>query len=323
MPKQQPRWNLYWVASDGLEDCFVVAKNARSARSVEYQTNGFDYSEVQAARILTIPEKVVRSYQRSDRYQQNPWPWYVYGKRFFEGIGAEFRTAEGKEQMLLDETVYGVDDYMPGAMHRSYTVGMRAVDEFNNLPELGGEIHNYDDEDIWLEPEIHLVTMLGMCLIRCQQIEHYIAHSFLLGISKKQKAKYETLNDLRAGWSKMTLGKMLRCIQEAWEIDPILKEGLEFFVSCRNLLIHAIAMHERYDIRTRWGQLELLSFLNFFDAHSRIVKKAFRASFFASIEFGIQHWGLPEGTPRQTLSKKQKEEIGMFAAFFMPIDGAI
>jgi hypothetical protein len=323
MPNQPPRWNLYWVTSDGIEDCFVVAKNARSARSVEYQMNGFDFSEVEAVRILTIPEKVVRSYQRNDNYKQNPWPWYVYGKKFFEGIGAEFRTVEGKEQMLLDETVYGVEEFVPGAMYQSYNIGRRAVDEFNSLPDLVDEIHNYDDEDIWLEPEIHLVTMLGMCLIRCQQIEHYIARSFLLGISKKQKAKYETLNDLRAGWSKKTLGAMLRCIQEAWEIEPTVKEGLELFLEWRNLLVHGITMHERFNIRTRWGQLELLSFLNVFDLHSRIVKRAFRASFFASIEFGIQNWGVPEGMPKRILSKKQREEIGMFAVFFTPIEGAI
>jgi hypothetical protein len=27
-------WNLHWVTSDGFEDCFVAARNARSARSI-------------------------------------------------------------------------------------------------------------------------------------------------------------------------------------------------------------------------------------------------------------------------------------------------
>lgn len=183
-------WNLYWVSSDGFEDCFVIAKNARSARSIEYHMNGFDYSEVKATKILRIPETVVRSYQRRRKYKKSPWPWYAYGKRFFAGVGAEFRTIDGKEEMLLDDTVYHIDEYIPCSIHRQRTVGFRAVEEFNSIPELAGETHHYDDEDIWLEPEIHLVTALGMCLIRCQQIEHYIAHSFLLGISKKQKQKY-------------------------------------------------------------------------------------------------------------------------------------
>jgi len=52
------------------------------------------------------------------------------------------------------------------------------------------------------------------CLAACQQIEYYIASSFLLGISKKQKQKYKTLNDLREGWKRTTLGNMLKCIEE-------------------------------------------------------------------------------------------------------------
>lgn len=35
-------WNLYWVESDGIEDCFVVARNSRSACRVEIDENGFD-----------------------------------------------------------------------------------------------------------------------------------------------------------------------------------------------------------------------------------------------------------------------------------------
>lgn len=240
----------------------------------------------------------------------------MYGRKFFEGIGAEFRNIDGNEEMLLDEIVYDVEECVPCSMVRGRTVGMRAVREFNSIPELAEGIHNYDEEDIWNEPEIHLVTGLGMCLIRCQQIEDYISRSFLLGISEKQKAKYQTLNDLREGWRKKTLGNMLRCIEEAWEIEPTLKAGLELFLSSRNLLVHGITTHERYDIRTRWGQYELVSFLNFFDFHSRIVKRAFRASFHASIEFAIHQWGAPEGWPKRLFNKKQKEEMGIFFEFF-------
>ena len=32
------KWKLYRVASDGLEDCFVVAKNSRSAKKIEKET---------------------------------------------------------------------------------------------------------------------------------------------------------------------------------------------------------------------------------------------------------------------------------------------
>jgi hypothetical protein len=75
----------------------------------------------------------------------------------------------------------------------------------------------------------------------------------LLGISKKQKSKYHTINDLRAGWKKKTLGNMLMCIQEAWEIDPIVEANFKLFLENRNLLVHGITTHERFDIQSRWG----------------------------------------------------------------------
>jgi hypothetical protein len=321
--RQNKNWFLYWVASDGFEDCFVVAKNSRSAKRIEYDMNGFDPDEVSALKIMRIPEAAARAYQRSLKYKEHPWPWYVYGKKFFKSIGADFRSVDGREEMLLDDVVYQVDEYIPCSIQRQRSIGFRAIEEFNSLPDLAFEINRHEEEDLWHAPEIHIVTALGICLIRCQQIEDYIAKSFLLGISKKQKGKFNTINDLRDGWKKKTLGNMLQSMQEAWEIDPTIKANLELFLENRNLLVHGITTSERYDIRTRWGQYELLSFLNFFDVHSRIVKRAFRASYFASIMFAIHHWGVPEGSPKRLLTKKHRDEASIFFEFFKPRDGEI
>jgi hypothetical protein len=225
--------------------------------------------------------------------------------------------------MLLSDVVYAVEDYVPCDIHKQRSIGMRAVDELRCLPGLAEVINDYDDEDIWTGPVIHLVTALGMCLIRCQQVERYIANSFLLGISKKQKAKYNTINDLRAGWKKKTLGNMLQCIEEAWEIESTIKASLELFLESRNRLIHGVTTDERFDIQTEWGQRELWAFLYFFDIHSRMVKKAFRASYYASLDFGIQNWGLPKGLPKRIFNKKQKEELSLFFEFFSPKLGCI
>jgi len=105
MNESLKHWNLYWVVSDGFEDCFVVARNSRSACSVESQMNGFELTEVEATKIMRIPERVVRAYQKEKTYKEHPWPSYVYGKSFFEGLGAQFRTIDNREEMLLSDVV--------------------------------------------------------------------------------------------------------------------------------------------------------------------------------------------------------------------------
>jgi hypothetical protein len=313
-------WSLYWVESDGIEDCFVVARNSRSACAVEASENDFDLDYPTATKIMPIPKHVENSYQRQNRYKENPWPGYPHGRKFFEGLGAEFRKNEKREEMLLRDVVYAVEEYAPCGIFRRRSIGSTAIAEMKKFPAF---YQKYDDEDIWNGRVIHLITGLGMCLIRCQQIEHYIAPSFVLGASKKQQGKYETINDLRAGWKKKTFGSMLQSIEEAWEIHPLVKESFDLFLEHRNFLIHHIATSDQYDIRTNWGQDELVAFLTFFDAHSRMVKKAFRASFYASVDFGAKYLGVPEGTPKKLFNKKQREEIRLFAAYFTPKSDAI
>jgi hypothetical protein len=258
--------------------------------------NGFELEYAKATKIMRIPTHVENSYRRQARYKEKSWPGYVYGKKFFEGIGAEFRTNDRQEEMLLEDIVYAVDEWAPCGLYRLRSIGATAIAEMRKIPAF---VQKYDDEDTWNGRVIHLITGLGMCLVRCQQIEHYISQSFLLGISKKQKEKYETINDLRAGWKKKTFGNMLQSIEEAWEIHPLIKESFDLFLKHRNFLIHHIATSDQYDIRTNWGQDELVAFLTFFDTHSRMVKKAFRASFYPSIDFAVKHWGAPEGMPKK------------------------
>jgi len=318
MLKARSLWNLYWVESDGVEDCFVVARNSRSACSIEYQMNGFDFSEVKATKIMRVPTRVVNAYTRRPEYKERPWPWYVYGKKFFEGVGASFRTVERREEMLLGDIVYEVEDYAPCSIFKRRDIGFGALDELEAEVNL-----DYDDEDIWPGREIHIITAIGMCLVRCQQIEDYITNSFLLGISKQQKAQYETFDDLKKGWQRKTLGNMLRCIEEAWDIQPLVKANFELFLKNRNALIHGLTTREQFDIRTQWGQQELWGFLKFFDIQSRIVKKAFRASYYASMHFAVHHFGLPPGAPKRLFSRAQQKEMKMFFEFFTPKEDAI
>jgi hypothetical protein len=290
----------------------VVARNKRSACGVEIRENGFDPDEVRAERIISVPVAVERSYRKSSKYRK--WPWYVYGKTFFQKLGAQFRVIDDKHEMLLSDVVYLVEDFVPCSITRDRSIGRKAISELRSDPELRN--FEYRDEDIWDDASIHLITALGMCLATCQTIEHYIANSFFLGISKQQKQKYKTLSDLRRGWERKTLGNMVRSIEEAWEIEPILKANLELFVTNRNLLIHGITTNDRYDIRTHWGREELVAFLSFFDVHARVVKMAFRSSYYASVHIAITRWGRPKSLSNRSFGRKHEKEARLFYHFF-------
>lgn len=243
------------------------------------------------------------------------------GKKIFDKLGAQFREVYGKREMLLDDVVYTVDEFAPCGIKLERVIGRKAVAQMRADPDL--RIVDYMDEDIWSGPAIHLITALGMCLATCQLIEYYVANSFLLGISKQQKRKYKTIDDLRKGWKKKTFGNMLKSMQEAWEIEPALRVGLELFLANRNLLVHGITMDERFDIRTHWGREELVSFLTFFDIHARIVKRSFRSSYFASISFAMHQWGRPEGISPRMFGKRHEAEADLFFHFFTPKGDAI
>ncbi len=66
-----------------------------------------------------------------------------------------------------------------------------------------------------------------------------------------------------------------------------------------------------------------MTFLAFFDIHSRVVKTMFRAAFHASLDFAVETWGRPKQVPKDFLSKKHKEEAGLFFEVFTPKKGAI
>jgi hypothetical protein len=54
-----------------------------------------------------------------------------------------------------------------------------------------------------------------------------------------------------------------------------------------------------------------------------MVKKAFRASYYASIEFAIHQWGTPKNITKPILNNKQKKEADFFFQFFTPIESEI
>lgn len=300
-------WNLYWVESDGLEDCFVIARNSRSACRVERDMNGFELHEVKATRIISIPKSVENLYKKRSK-GKHPWPWYTYDRKLLKALGALFRDVDGIEEMLLEDVVY---QYSTVRITKMRSIGLKA------LSELKAELGEYCDYDTWKEAEYDLLKMMGICIVRCQRIERYIAHSFILGISKKQRSKYKTIDDFIEGWKKKTLGNMLNCIEEAYEIHPLLRANFQLFLKMRNTLIHDITVSDRYNYETSWGQKELIAFLSLFDVSSCSVERAFRSTFYASIDFASQYLVKDKDTPH-ILDADQIEATGIFIHLFSP-----
>ena len=297
-------WHLYWVHSDGLEDCFVVARNIRSAIKIERDMNGFDLDEVGAIHVCKIPEKTAKSELSKKSKDLKHWPWYGY-KSLLIRLGAEFREINGRTEYLIDGVVYSEGE--PPRI-----IGRKFIKEF-----LASEISTYfDDESTFTKSQETIYTLLGLCIARCQEIEHYISQSFIFIVNCKEKPKYKTINDMVAGWKKKTFGQLIKLIEESYTLEDQFKEALTLFLSWRNRLVHGLTVQPEYDISSIWGQDETMAFLTRFEFISRAVKIAFRSAYWASIEFAnIKLINEQQKTIR--LDKKQKEELSMFPYFFI------
>ncbi|MFZ4761344.1 MAG: hypothetical protein ACOYK8_00820 [Alphaproteobacteria bacterium] len=157
---RQEHWNLYWVESDGLEDCFIIAKNSQSACRIETQQNGFEIGFTKATKVMSIPEFTQIQYKKLDIYKQYGWPWYAFGKEFFENIGAEFRILGKQEEMLLEDVVYEIDAWEPLVTLSCYSVGSKGIKDFkrNNFTI---EQYLYEQNDVVDASRMPLMSMLG------------------------------------------------------------------------------------------------------------------------------------------------------------------
>lgn len=156
-------------------------------------------------------------------------------------------------------------------------------------------------------------------MARVQEIEHLIAHSFILGaIAESERRKNLTVAELIKSWQRKTLGQMLRTIELNWVIEPTVHMSLQLFLEMRNQLVHGLTTSEQYDIHTSWGQDETIAFLTLFERISRPLREAFQASLYASIDIGNTRLLKDEPEKQHPLTVRQRKKIGLFAAFFSP-----
>jgi hypothetical protein len=318
MSKAPPRekfkhsgWNLYWASSDGDEDCFIVARNSRSAQRVDVEYCGFEQGDVCAIRVKAIPKEVFVKWDRRRAKERikHPLPWYA-DRWLLSQLGASFRERDHLRETLIDDVVYTND---PNGPVRPRTIGRRYLTEFRTVKVF----QRYGHEDRYSPSQMSLFAILGICIARVQEIEHLIAHSFILGaIVKPEHRKNLTIAELVKNWKRKTLGQMLRAVESSWEIHSTVHASLELFLEMRNELVHGLTTSDRYDIHTSWGQDETVCFLTLFELISRPLREAFQASFYASIDFGNKHLLKDEPAKHYQLTARQRKKISLFVAFF-------
>lgn len=319
------KWNLYWIESDGYEDCFVVAKNSRSAISVEINMNDFEPEELKATRIISIPDRYekianylfirwsrIHAPEQAKRPNLHAWPYYARDW-LLKALGAKFHNINGEQQILLMDQVYGRKQ---SGERYVYSIGARALAERKNEWHLIK--HNYTKADYQTEEldlSNYIYSAMGIALSRCHKIEYLLSNSFIFGFSDEQKRKYDTINDLREGWSKKTFGQLIRIIQDTFEIEPTLKASLELFLEMRNKLVHDITGDERYDIHDEWGQKELIAFLDTFLTLAEPIKDIALSCYVTSMQFGIEIMK-KDGVAVVELPEDSIEKLSTFLEFF-------
>lgn len=109
------KWKLYWVTTNhGPEDCFIVAKNARSAAAHEEREMDADPGEFLAERVADVPDVLeqlaveeFRAWSReeapeqADRSDLHPWLWYAH-EWLLSAMGATFRWKMGRYETVLN-----------------------------------------------------------------------------------------------------------------------------------------------------------------------------------------------------------------------------
>jgi len=303
-------WNLYWVESDGLEDCFIVAKNSRSARSVDMHMCGFPFSMTKATKICNVPREIEQGQIERERKEhpeyagRHPWPWYAYEEVLTE-LGLEKREIGQEIQMRIGD--FQVTEDENGGKSAHY-IGMTAMQQLNR------QVKDWDYEaDHWSSRQIVLLGMLGEAIFICHEIEDYISKAFILCMDEKEKSKYDLISDLTEAWKRLTFGELFKRIRKAYTIDPMIEASLELFLAMRNRIVHGISSEPKYNIHDLWGQDSLLSFLNLFIVNARVVRKLFRDCVIASNMLGEYIFG---GKKDSEYDDIQMEAFSTFASFF-------
>lgn len=276
------KWKLYWVASDGDEDCFVVAKNSHSARRIEKEMNGFNDDDLSVTRVMDVPDeyeiiadKKFREWSLENNCNTHlnideltAWPYYAEDW-LLEKLGVDYRYIDDHKEFLINDIVYA-----PGNI---YPIGLKVLKE---LYELDNE-QILDTANVSYEGLDETIDrMLGQCMIIIHRIEDYITDSFIFAIGNKDYSNYT----IRKHWKeKLTFGKLINLMKYRFELDGDFENALQLFLMQRNKIAHGLTKDERFDIDTLWGKKELAGFLALFIRNAFAIEPIIQSAYIASI----------------------------------------
>ncbi len=108
------RWKLYWVKSEPAENCFVVARTARSAAKHDEDILGLDPRAAKATLIKPISEKILKSWTIAEKKIKRTWDFFspsagrlgYADDALLKMLGAEFRQQDGAKITILDGKKY-------------------------------------------------------------------------------------------------------------------------------------------------------------------------------------------------------------------------
>lgn len=276
------KWKLYWVASDGAEDCFVVAKNSLSARRIEKDMNGFEDDDITVTRIMDVPdkyEKIANKKFREWSKKQNvnthldidtltAWPYYA-PEWLLKKLGIEYRVIDKKREILINDTVISGENI--------YTVGIKALKELSDNKYIEAANVSYEGLRKAIE------YMLGDCMVTIHRIESYITESFIFAVGNEKYFDYTLEEVIKLLKDKFTFGKLIQLMEERYEIDEVVHNGLRLFLTQRNKIAHGLTKDPRYDIDTLWGQKELVAYLAIFLKNAWALEAVFEAAYITTM----------------------------------------
>ena len=121
------RWNLYWVECPSPdENCFVVARNSRSAAKHEEDSSGFDPKDCVATFVKAIPEDVLGNLEREERQLGSSEDSCCFSPMrnrlgyvddsVLKSLGAKFKYRDTARITILDGKEYRTADLMEAVL---------------------------------------------------------------------------------------------------------------------------------------------------------------------------------------------------------------